>query len=138
MVRIAAKKDSRASQGQDGLQAEVTAVAAQLFGSDAGFDDSDFRPEKAQAKLGQADRPQKPRDKVGKRDRDIAPGQQNGQASKRPNSKPDIRGRPDGHRAQEAAPRGRNWNTGVGPRPGETSLFKKFAIQCIQRYYQLF
>jgi hypothetical protein len=129
-----ADKEQKAAAAR-ALQAEVQAFASQLGlaaagGSHGGFDDSDFRPEAAKRKISDGGRPQK--GAPAPRQQQKAPQaaqQQPAAAQKRARGAQGVLGKQLAAQAKqqaEAAARqeerkGRDWNTGVGPRPGTWS-----------------
>ncbi len=117
------------------LQAEVQAFASQLGlaaagGSHAGFDDSDFRPEAAKKKIGDSKPKQnaaKEQQQQGtKRSKQPAGQDQQQQPAKRQKQQQGVLGKHLAAQAKQQAAaaakqeerKGRDWNVGVGPRPG--------------------
>lgn len=101
------------------LQAEVKSFASGLglaaAGVGSGFDDTDFRPptadHKGKNKLVRASDTPKP-----------PPDVQKGKKADRPGAKP-AAAKPGPNQQQPEVPdivRERNWNAGVGPRPGQS------------------
>lgn len=103
------------------LQAEVKSFASGLglaaaAGVGSGFDDTDFRPPTAGHKdksklVKSSDTPKPP------------PDAQKGKRADRPGAKP-AAAKPGPNQQQPEVPdivRERNWNAGVGPRPGQSS-----------------
>ena len=98
------------------LQAEVKSFASSLglaaAGVGSGFDDSDFRPPViTKSKLVRASDTAKPQ-----------PHARKGKKAERPKVKPAPAEPGPGQQQQEVPDivRERNWNAGVGPRPGQT------------------
>lgn len=99
------------------LQAEVKSFASGLgLAAGSGFDDTDFRPPTAdhsgKNKLVRASDTSKP-----------PPDARKGKKADRPGSKP-AAAKPGPKQQQPEVPdmvRERNWNAGVGPRPGQSS-----------------
>jgi hypothetical protein len=119
------QKKSIHSNNDDGLKAEVAAVAAELFGNDAGFDESDFRPERAQVMLGKADKRTEIQNNSDKKQHNLSKKQDAGDA-KSTDSKPEkpYERKGDFGRAEkephDGSVKSRQWNAGVGPRPGDS------------------
>lgn len=100
------------------LQAEVKSFASSLglaaAGVGSGFDDSDFRPpvpgQEASSRLIRASDTAKPQ-----------PDARKGQKAERPRAKPAAADPGPGQQPLEVPDivRERNWNAGVGPRPGQ-------------------
>ncbi|CAL8467747.1 g7285 [Coccomyxa elongata] len=110
------------------IKADVAAFAAQLGlatdGAEAGFDDTDFRPQKAKEIIGDTPKQSKQQDHSVNREgrpgerKNGAPskavGPRQGKGATAQDSNLAIGGEEGDARIKE-----RTWNTGVGPRPGE-------------------
>lgn len=132
-VDEASKKEGSSQKVDDveGIKAEVAAFAAQLglagSGGDAGFDDSDFRPEKAREKLTDAQKKKRAKDQSKSQDSKQvekkrsapikAPGARQEKGVNAQNRRPDSGSQEGDERVKE-----RTWNAGVGPRPGENPI----------------
>lgn len=117
------------SNDVEGIKADVAAFAAQLGlaadGAEAGFDDTDFRPQKAKEKVGETLK--QTRQQGHSANREGRPGERkNGAPSKAtgPRQGKGVNAQDGdldvGGEEVDARIRERTWNTGVGPRPGET------------------
>lgn len=112
----------------EGIKADVAAFAAQLglagAGADAGFDDSDFKPQKAQQKFENAAKPKRTKGQSESQDsrqvekKTSAPTKTAG-AKQGSDSNALVRRPENGSQEVDPRVRERTWNTGVGPRPGD-------------------
>ena len=117
------------SNDVEGIKADVAAFAAQLGlaadGAEAGFDDTDFRPQKAKEKVGETLKQARQQGHSARREGRLiekksgapskATGPRQGKGVIAQNSTLDVAGEEVDARVRE-----RTWNTGVGPRPGES------------------
>lgn len=113
------------------IKSEVAAFAAQLGlagKGEAGFDDSDFRPQKGREKLadGSKSKPQS-KDKAHIRrskDDDREGGAPTKITTARQGYSKNAQDRREVNEEVDERLKERTWNFGVGPRPGETALCK--------------
>ncbi len=123
--------ESHKSKDVEEIKADVAAFAAQLGlaadGAEAGFDDTDFRPQKAKETVGDTRKQSKQQDHSV--NREGRPGERKYDASSKavgPRQGKGVnaqdRSLAIGGEEVDARIKERTWNTGVGPRPGENPM----------------